>query len=90
MLLLTNGTDAKMNTALALQDIESGALTHVVHADNSRYNAERGLTIRQSFYIYPNDRVIAVDYCDGSYDAYELRGENYETLRALYPMYFKP
>lgn len=79
-----------MNTILALQDIESGALTHVVHADNARYSEERGLTVRQSFYIYPNDSVIAVDCCDGSYDAYELTGETLETFRALYPEYFKP
>jgi hypothetical protein len=79
-----------MNTRQALQDIESGALTHVVHADNSRYSEQRGLSVRQSFYIYPDDRCIAVDCCDGSYAAYELTGETYETFRALYPMYFKP
>ena len=79
-----------MNTALALQDIESGALCHVVHADNMRYSAERGLSVRQSFYIYPDDRVIAVDCCDGSYDVIELTGEAYEIFRALYSEYFKP
>lgn len=79
-----------MHTLLALQDIESGALTHVVHADNQRYSVERGLTIQQSFYIYPNDRVIAVDCCDSSYDVCELTGDNLATFRALYPSYFKP
>lgn len=79
-----------MNTIQALQDIESGCLCHVVHADNMRDDIERGLSVRQSFYIYPNDRVIAVDCCDGSYNAYELTGDDYETFRALYPMYFKP
>jgi hypothetical protein len=79
-----------MNTRQALQDLESGALCHVVHADNMRYSEERGLSVRQSFYIYPDDRVIALDYCDGSYSVIELTGDNLETFRALYPMYFKP
>lgn len=79
-----------MNTSLALQDLESGALCHVVHADDMRYDSERGLMVHQSFYIYPDDRVIALDYCDGSYSVIELTGEAYEIFRALYPMYFKP
>jgi hypothetical protein len=77
-----------MNTKQALQDIESGALTHAARADNMRDNIERGLSVRQSFYIYPDDRVIALDYCDGSYSVIELTGEAYEIFRALYPEYF--
>lgn len=78
-----------MNTKQALQDIESGALTHVARADNMRYSVERGLSVRQSFYIYPNDRVIAVDCCDGSYNAYELTGETLHTFMAHYPEFFR-
>ncbi len=79
-----------MHTLLALNDINSGALTEVVHAANSFYSEEKGLAVRQTFYIYPNDSVIALNCCDGTNSVIELRGDDYETFRALYPEYFKP
>jgi hypothetical protein len=79
-----------MNTIQALQDLESGALTYVGRANDMRYDSERGLMVYQSFYIYPDGRVIALDCCDGSYSVIELTGEAYEIFRALYAEYFKP
>jgi hypothetical protein len=80
----------KMNVQQVIADLETGALTEVPEAANQRYSPTRGLSIMQRFYIYPDDRLIAVDSCDGLSDAYELRegSDEYETFRHLYRCYF--
>lgn len=79
-----------MNVQQVIADLETGALTEVPEAANQRYSPTRGLSVTQRFYIYPDDRLIAVDSCDGRNDAYELRegSDEYETFRHLYRDYF--
>ena len=72
------------------QDILTESLTEVESASSSYYDNCRGLTVRQSFYVYPDDSVVSLKCCDGSYDAIEVVGEELSIFRSIFSSYFKP
>ena len=49
-----------MNASQLFADINTGCLTEVAQAANSYYDQNRGLTVRQSFYVYPDDTIVAL------------------------------
>lgn len=71
-------------------DVESGAVIEVPEARSSYYSEERGLTVQQQFFIYPDDRIYQLSSVDGTGSVIELRSESDEeaTFRHLYPAYF--
>ena len=73
-----------MNVANLFADINTGCLTEVAAAANSYYDQTRGLTVRQSFYVYPDDTIVALNYVDGGYQALTLSGDDTATFSHLY------
>ena len=43
----------------------------------------RGLTVRQSFYVYPDDTIVALNYVDGGYQTLTLSGDDAATFSHL-------
>lgn len=73
-----------MNAAALLADINTGCLTEVAAAANSYYDSVRGLTVRQSFYVYPDGTVACLNYVDGGYQALVLGDDEVATFNHLY------
>lgn len=78
-----------MNASQLFADIETGCLVEVEAAKCHYYSEVRGLTVWQSFYIYPNDTIACLNACDGSYDVLTLEGDDEATFRHRNPMYFQ-
>lgn len=76
------------NAANIIADAATGCLTQVAEATNSFYSDELGLTVRQSFYIYPDDTIVFLNAADGGYKGGLVTGEDAETFRAIYSRYF--
>jgi hypothetical protein len=77
-----------MNASQLFADINTGALTEVERAANSFYSEERGLTVRQQFFIYPDDTIVALNYCDGSYAVLFLSDDNVAVFQHRYSEFF--
>lgn len=73
-----------MNASQLFADINTGCLAEVAQAANSYYDEARGLTVRQSFYVYPDDTIVALNYVDGGYQALTLGGDDAATFSHLY------
>jgi hypothetical protein len=57
-------------------DLSTNCLTEVDQAATSYYSQERGLTVRQSFFVYPDDTIVCLNSCDGSYAIIILEGDD--------------
>ena len=73
-----------MNASQLFADLDTSCLTEVAQAANSYYDEVRGLTVRQSFYLYPDDTIVALNYVDGSYQTVPLFGDDAATFSYLY------
>ena len=73
-----------MNVSQLFADLDTGCLTEVAQAANSYYDEVRGLTVRQAFYLYPDDTIVALDYVDGSYQTLTLYGDDAAAFSHLY------
>lgn len=73
-----------MNAAHLLEDIQSGALVEVEAAKDHFYDDVRGLTVRQSFWVYPDDSVACLSCADGSYSATKLTGDDHVIFMSRY------
>lgn len=69
-------------------DIETGCVVEVPAAASSFYDPARGLTVRQSFHVYPDDTVVALNYCDGSYTAITLVDD--DDIATFFHRYLRP
>lgn len=78
-----------MNASQLFADINTNALTEVAQAANHYYDNARGLTVRQQFFIYPDDTIVALNARDGGYEVLTLRGDDVEIFRARHPVYFQ-
>lgn len=77
-----------MNLVQFQEDLGSGCLTLVPEAGDTYYDSARGLTARQSFYVYPDESIVSVTSVDGGYSIQKLQGENEAIFKHLYPNYF--
>lgn len=73
-----------MNASQLFADMNTGCLTEVAHAANSYYDKNRGLTVRQSFYVYPDDTIVALNSVDGGYQTLTLNSDDAATFFHLY------
>ena len=73
-----------MITSQFFSDLSTNCLTEVAQAATSYYNTERGLTVRQSFYIYPNGTIVCLNSCDGGYTVQTLDDDNVVIFNRLY------
>lgn len=73
-----------MQASQLFQDIASGCVVEVEAAASSYYDSNRGLTVRQSFYVYPDDSVVCLNYVDGSNHVLVLNEDNKATFHHLY------
>lgn len=78
-----------MNVSKLLQDIETGALTEVVNAACVYDDNARGVQVRQSFYVYPDDRIVCLNSADGGNDVLTLRGAEEVIFRSIHKSYFQ-
>jgi hypothetical protein len=73
-----------MNASQLFADINTGCLTEVAQAASSFYDSVRGLTARQSFFIYPNDTIVCLTSVDGGNTVTILDGDDAATFNHLY------
>ena len=73
-----------MTPSQIFEDINTGCITEVAGAANSYYDNARGLTARQSFFVYPNDTIVALNYVDGGYQTITLSGDDAATFNHIY------
>lgn len=78
-----------MNAAQLFADLNTNSLTEATEAAASYFDNVRGLTVRQSFYVYPNDSVVCLNSVDGGYSVVTLDGDDLATFRHLYRQYFR-
>lgn len=80
---------AREFTLAVLSDIESGCLCEVERAARVFDDEARGLRVRQQYFIYPNDKIVALNYCDGGYEAIGMYDEDdIATFRHYYKEFF--
>lgn len=77
-----------MNAAQFHEDMASGCLEEVISARSTYTDGATGSTVRQSFYVYPNDAVVSCWASDGGYRVEALSGHDLATFRSLHPSYF--
>ena len=78
-----------MNASQLFQDIETGALVEIETAKGHYFDNARGLTVRQSFYVYPDDSIVCLNTVDGGYSVLSLNDGDAATLRHRNPLYFQ-
>lgn len=78
-----------MQASQLFQDIETGALTKVESAKCHYFDSVRGLTVRQQFFIYPDDTIVCLNSADGGYSTITLRGDDEVTFRNIHRTYFQ-
>jgi hypothetical protein len=69
-----------MNINKLFADIETGCLTEVAH--HSFYSDVHGLTVRQTFYAYPDDTHVCLSCVDGTSTALTLDDDDVACLYA--------
>jgi hypothetical protein len=77
-----------MNYSQLWQDIETNCLIEIKTARHSYYDSIRALTARVSFYVYPDDSIVALHYVDGTYTVLDLDEDDIATLRHSNREYF--
>jgi len=77
-----------MNVIELFKDIKSECLTEVKSAAVTFYSDVRGLTIRQTFYVYPDDSIVSLMSFDGGYEVVSLNNEESSIFRHLNQSYF--
>ena len=75
-----------MNASQLFQDLATNCLTEVTAASNSFYSTVRGLTVRQSFYVYPDNTVVCLDSFDGGYAVFPMDEHEQAAFRHIYKM----
>lgn len=65
-----------MNASDLFDDINTGCLVEVEAAAYAYYDSVRGLTVRQSYYVYPNGMIAQLNRVDGSNTVNILDDEN--------------
>lgn len=70
------------------EDIESGCLIEVGKASCSYYDNVRGLTVRQSFFVYPNGAIVCKSIADSKCQAFVLDGDDEVIFQSLYKEFF--
>lgn len=78
-----------MNASQLFQDVETGCLVEVESAACRYHDSVRGLDVRQSFYIYPDDSIVCLNAVDGGYSVLTLGTDDVACLRARNPSYFQ-
>lgn len=78
-----------MNASNLFQDIATNCLTEVVQAARVLDDQARGVRVRQSFYVYPDDTIVSLLAADGGYTVLTLDGHDAATFRHLNPSYFQ-
>lgn len=73
-----------MNVSDLIEDINTGCLVEVQAAACSYYDNARGLTVRQSYYVYPNGMIAQLNSCDGTSRVTVLDPENAGIFNARY------
>ena len=73
-----------MNASQLFADISTGCLTEVAQAAQSYYDQARGLTVRHSFYVYPDDTIVALNSVDGGYQTITLGVDDAATFFHIY------
>lgn len=73
-----------MNASQLFEDIGTGCLTEVAQAASSYYDETLGLTVRQSFYVYPDNTIVALNRVDGGCKTIILSGDDAATFNHLY------
>lgn len=77
-----------MNAAQFHEDKASGCLEEIVSARSTYFDNAKGVTVRQSFHVYPNDAVVSCWESDGGYRVESLSCHDLATFRSLHPSYF--
>ena len=77
-----------MNAAQLIQDMNDGCLTEVETAGCFYYDQARGLTVRQQFFIYPNDTIACLNSVDGGASVLVLHGDDDAIFRSRHPEFF--
>lgn len=78
-----------MNASSLFQDIATECLTEVVSAACVFDDQARGVRVRQSFYVYPDDTIVSLLSADGGYEVLTLAGDDVAIFRNLHPSYFQ-
>ena len=65
-------------------DINTGCLTEVVNATNYFYDANKGLTVCQKFYLYPDEIIVCLNAVDGGYEIVPMTDEAVSIFNAIY------
>ena len=73
-----------MQVSQLFQDIQTGCLTEVNSAERMYYDSVRGLSVRQKFFVYPDDTVVALNSVDGGYSTIVLNQDDTSTFMHLY------
>jgi hypothetical protein len=78
-----------MNAFQLFADIQTGALVEVEAAKCHFFDNARGVTVRQQFFIYPDDTIVCLNSADGGYTVATLQDDNEVIFRSRNPMYFQ-
>ena len=73
-----------INATELFEDINTGCIVEVTQAANSYFDRERGLTVRQQFFLYPDGDVIGLNYVDGGYSTIYLDEDDQATFDHIY------
>lgn len=77
-----------MNATQLFADINTGCLTEVAQAACVYDDQVRGLRVRQSFYVYPDDSIVCLNAADGSYSVLQLEGDDEVIFRSRNKQFF--
>ena len=78
-----------MNASQLFQDIATNCLTEVTQEACAFHSEVRGVLVRQSFYIYPDDAIVSLMAADGSYEVLTLSDDDIAIFRNRNPSYFQ-
>lgn len=78
-----------MNAAQLFADINTECLVEVESAKCHYFDSVRGLTVRQQFFIYPDETTVCLNSVDGGYSVVVLGEDDAATLRNRNPFFFQ-
>lgn len=78
-----------MNASQIFADINTGCLVEIESAACRYHDTVRGLDVRQSFFVYPDDTVVCLNAVDGGYATIVLNDDDVACLRTRNPFYFQ-
>ena len=76
--------ETDMHYAAFITDLATDCVVEVKAAASSYYDSVRGLTVRQTFFVYPDDTVVCVSCCDGTTTVARLDDDDQATFHHLY------